>query len=210
VWSWTLSTDGRYSVKSAYSSLLKGLTISGIPQGEVLKAVSRVWKSWGPSKVIVFSWQLLLDRIPSRSNLLRRGVPLSVRGVRCVFCHVSLESATHMFLSCPSFFPVWYQVARWLGWVFVMPMGIAQHFQAFTGLGWGKRVRLGLLLVWHVVIWTIWVSRNDLIFVGGLLREEPVVDRVKLLAWKWFRVKCPASSCSLYEWEVQPVLCWNR
>ena len=35
------------------------------------------------------------------------------------------------------------------------------------------------------------------------------MDKVKLLAWKWFMAKCPASSCSLYEWEVLPVLCLN-
>jgi len=86
-------------------------------------------------------------------------------------------------------------------------MGLAQQFQAFTGLGGGRRVRPGLLLVWHAVIWTIWVSHNDLIFAGSLLREEPVVDKVKLLAWKWFRAKCPASSYSLHEWELQLVLC---
>jgi len=73
-----------------------------------------------------------------------------------------------------------------------------------------RRVRLGLLLVWHAVIWTICASWNDLIFVGGLLCEEPVVERVKLLAWKWFQAKCHASSCSLYEWEVQPILCLNQ
>ena len=112
MWSWTLRPDGRYSMKSAYSSLLNGLSVSSIPQGEVLKAVSRVWKSWAPSKVIVFSWQLFLDRIPSSSNLFRRGVPLLVGGVGCVFCHVPLESATHLFLSCSSFFPVWYEVVR--------------------------------------------------------------------------------------------------
>ena len=65
-----------------------------------------------------------------------------------------------------------------------MPLRLPQQFQAFTGLGGGMIVRLGLLLVWHAVISAIWASRNDLIFVGGLLREEPVVDRVKLLAWK--------------------------
>jgi len=59
----------------------------------------------------------------------------------------------------------------------------------------------------HAVIWTIWASQNDLIFAGGLFREELVVDRVKLLAWKWFMAKCSASSYSLYEWEAQPVLC---
>jgi len=33
--------------------------------------------------------------------------------------------------------------------------GLAQQFQAFTGLGGGRRVRSGLLLVWHVFIWAI-------------------------------------------------------
>jgi hypothetical protein len=32
---------------------------------------------------------------------------------------------------------------------------------------------------------------------------------VKLLAWKWFLAKCPASFCTYHEWEVQPVLCWH-
>ena len=90
------------------------------------------------------------------------------------------------------------------------PLGLAQQFLSFTGLGGGKRVRLGLLFVWHAVIWTIKTSRNDFIFSGGTLSEEPVVDRVKLLAWKWFLAKCPASSCTYHEWEVQPVLCWQR
>jgi len=209
-WSWTSNPDGRYSVKSAYSHLFKALPAAGIPKGVVLQAASAVWKSWAPSKVIVFSWQLLLDRIPSRSNLIRRGVHLPIDGRGCVFCDGSSESSVHLFLSCPSFFPVWYQVSRWLGWEFVMPLGLALQFQAFTRLGGGRRVRLGLLLVWHAVIWTIWASRNDLIFAGGALREEPVVDRVKLLAWKWFQTKCSASPCSLYEWEVQPVLCLYR
>ena len=151
--------------------------------------------------------------IGSLRKIILLGAGFPSGGVGCVFCPmggVPSETAVHMFLSCLSSFLVWYQVARWLGWELVMPVGLAQQFEAFTGLGRAKRTRLGLLLVWYAVIWTIWASRNDLIFVGGLLREEPVVDRVKLLAWKWFRTKCLASSCSLYEWEVQPVLCWNR
>ena len=30
VWSWTISPDGRYSVKSAYSNLMKGLPAAGV------------------------------------------------------------------------------------------------------------------------------------------------------------------------------------
>jgi len=154
-WSWSHSPDGRYSVKSAYSMLIKRLPAVGAPQGEALFAVARVWKSWAPTKVVVFSWQLLLDRIPTRSNLVQCGVPLLEGGLGCGFCLAPSESSVHLCLSCPSIFPVWYQVSRWLSWVFVPPFGLAQHFQAFSGLGGGKRVRLGLILVWHAVIWTI-------------------------------------------------------
>jgi len=97
-WSWTLCHEGRYSVKSAYSHLLKGLPSSGAPEGDTLRAVSRVWKSRAPSKVVVFSWQLILDRIPTRLNLVNRGVPLLDGGLGCVFCDAPSESST---------FPAW-------------------------------------------------------------------------------------------------------
>ena len=147
VWSWAYSSDGRYSVKSAYSLLINGLSATGGPQGDTLRAVRRVWKSWAPSKVVVFSWQLILDKIPSRLNLVRRGVPLPESGLGCIFCDESSESSVHLFVSCPSTSPVWYQVSKWLGWEFVIPLGLAQLFQVFTGLGGGKRVRSGLILV---------------------------------------------------------------
>lgn len=137
VWSWNLSPDGRYYVKSAYSHLIKVVSAAGTPVGVALQVFSAVWKSWAPSKVIVFSWQLLLDRIPSRSNLIRCGVQLSIDGRGCVFCNGPFKSSVHLFISCPSFFLVWYQVSRWLGWEFVMPLGLAQQFHAFTGLGGG-------------------------------------------------------------------------
>jgi len=47
-----------------------------------------VWKSWAPSKVCVFLWKLLLDRIPTRMNLLRHGVLRDQEASLCVFCGV--------------------------------------------------------------------------------------------------------------------------
>jgi len=115
--------------------------------GKVLQAVSQVWKSRAPSKVVFFSWQLILDRIPTRLNLSHCGVPLPTRDLGCVFCDAPSESSVQLFLSCPSILPVWYQVSRWLGWEFVIPMDLAQLFLCFTSLGRGKRVMIGLLLV---------------------------------------------------------------
>lgn len=59
--------------------------------------------------------------------------------------------------------------------MYVSPLGLAQQFLSFRGLGSGKRVRLGLLLVWHAVIWTNWNSRNDIIFSG----TRPVLESLR-------------------------------
>ncbi|GAU39045.1 hypothetical protein TSUD_60010 [Trifolium subterraneum] len=103
--------------------------------------------------------------------------------------------------------PIWYRVSRWVGIEYVSPNSIMQIFESFLGLGVGRQVRLGLILVWHAVVWTIWNSRNDIIFAGGSSTIDILVDKVKLYSWKWFLGKNPDSPCSLYEWEVQPRLC---
>jgi hypothetical protein len=106
-------------------------------------------------------------------------------------------------------FPDWYCVSRWLGIEYVRPNNIMQVFESFFGMGVGRWVRLGMILVWwHVVVWTIWTSRNDMIFAVGSSTIENLMDVVKLSFWKWFLGKNSNSLCSLYEWEVQPLLCY--
>ena len=81
-----------------------------------------------------------MDQTPTRFNLVRRGVPLPDDDLGCVFCNAPSESSVHLFLLCPSILSVWYQVSRWLGWEFVCPLGLAQQFLSFTGLGGGRRL----------------------------------------------------------------------
>ena len=126
VWFWTHSPIGHYSVKLAYSNLIKGLPASGIHAGVVLQAVSRVWTSWAPSKVVVFSWQLLLDRIPTRSNLIRWGVPLPTGGVGWgVFLWCCWPSGASFFFWCTFFFRGGEPPASLVGlWVFPLGDGL--------------------------------------------------------------------------------------
>jgi hypothetical protein len=35
-------------------------------------------------------------------------------------------------------------------------------------------------------MWTIWKSRNDIFFSEWIFSVECLVDRMKLLSWKWF------------------------
>jgi len=72
--------------------------------------ITLVWKSWASFKVRVFSWQLLLDRIHTRMNLLRRGVMRDQEVSLCVFCGVEVETVSRLFVTCGVGSRVWYEI----------------------------------------------------------------------------------------------------
>jgi hypothetical protein len=106
--------------------------------------LARVWDSRATSKVIIFSWQLLQDRIPIRQNLRRRRVMVGAFNSSCVFCGMVEESVDYLFVSCDRVLPIWYRVSRWLEIEYVSPNTIMQVFESFFGLGVGCRVQLGI------------------------------------------------------------------
>ncbi|GAU23386.1 hypothetical protein TSUD_334340 [Trifolium subterraneum] len=165
-WCWRHEIGGSFSVKSAYLVLEDKARLQRPLPGIDFLNLARVWDSWATSKVIVFSWQLLQDRIPTRQNLRRRQVLVGATDSSCVVCGAVEESVDHIFVSCDRISSVWYRVSRWLGVEYVSPSSIMQVFESFFGLGVGCRVRLGFILVWHAVVWTIWTSRNDIIFAA--------------------------------------------
>ncbi|GAU42324.1 hypothetical protein TSUD_25500 [Trifolium subterraneum] len=206
-WVWKHDATSTLSVKSAYTMLESTLGVSVQSSVASSHVLPKVWKSHAPSKVIVFPWQLLQDMISTRQNLFRRHVIRDLSNTSCVFCENTIESVDHLFITCELSSSVWYSVVRWLGVQFVLPRGIIGLFELFLEIGVGRRAYLGWLLIWHVVIWLIWNSRNDLIFARGTSSVDFLVERVKLFSWKWFMAKNPGILCSFYEWGVQPILC---
>jgi hypothetical protein len=156
-WSWKHDPSGFYSVKSVFL-VLGCLTVDeAIFSVEEKRLLPKVWKTWSPSKVAVFSWQLLQDRFPTRQNLWQRGVIGDANAISsvCVLCGVELESADHLFSSCNQISQIWYNILRWLGVELVPPRGILRFFEAFLGTGRCKNDRLGWLLIWQTIVWTI-------------------------------------------------------
>lgn len=71
-WAWRLEEGGVFFVKSAYKKLVS-MESQTVTMGEEEKKVfGQVWKSLAPSKVVAFSWKVLLNRIPMCLNLSRR------------------------------------------------------------------------------------------------------------------------------------------
>ncbi|KAJ9566373.1 hypothetical protein OSB04_002339 [Centaurea solstitialis] len=89
-WSWALECNGNFSVASLRHALDDmSLRRSGICT-KWLKAV--------PAKVRLLNWRVKLNKLPTKDNLLTRGVILD--NSLCAFCSDDIESKDHIFRDC--------------------------------------------------------------------------------------------------------------
>jgi hypothetical protein len=92
-------------------------------------------------------WRLLRDRLPTKSNLVTRGV-ISPEAAMCVSSCDTVESAQHLFLLCPTFASLWSLVRDWIGFMGVDSNVLSDHFVKFvhlTSVGKARRSFLQLI-----------------------------------------------------------------
>ncbi|GKV08691.1 hypothetical protein SLEP1_g20289 [Rubroshorea leprosula] len=94
-WEWIHSKGGQYSTKIAYQMLSTQRR-----EPEEAKIFKRVWNPIIPSKVDAFNWKALLDRIPTKLNLIKRGIIKDMAEEKCVLCEEKNEDFIHLFLNC--------------------------------------------------------------------------------------------------------------
>jgi hypothetical protein len=166
LWKCEIGDDGVYSVKDGYwflsENFLPHLNLN-IDCRRVLKGI---WDSFSPLKVVIFYWKLMLERLPTRRNLVIRGMLDVHSSPCCVWCPLVEEFESHLFFTCPIAVEVWTAVLAWLGLVSVVPGNAFQSFESF-GVPFRNKLRIkGLNLLWQTVVWSIWLARNALIFEG--------------------------------------------
>lgn len=162
-----------------------------------------VWNKLAPLKVSAMAWRLLRDRLPTTSNLIRRGVPIHLENQRCYYCNHQEEIAQHLFMSCPRAVEVWTACYQWMGIPFASHINVKDHFLIHSGLIQGKKGTNFLVCVWECVVWSLWKARNNFIFKGRESSSISIVGEVKGRIWNWCLAKnfihCNASfSCCYY------------
>ncbi|KAI5392580.1 hypothetical protein KIW84_077107 [Lathyrus oleraceus] len=93
---------------------------------------------------------------------------------------------------------VWEQIYKWLDMPFQFELDASgTNYNSFGFILKGKVQRNILLFVWVTVCWIVWLSINEIVFQGAVVRIVDVVDRIKVLAWNWFatRTKCVEAYC---------------
>ncbi|GAU27881.1 hypothetical protein TSUD_159750 [Trifolium subterraneum] len=210
VWKCHHSIGGLFSVNSLYKFLYGVVTHPIHLDPDLVHDLGCLWKSLAPSKVIIFSWQLLLHRLPTRVNLAKRGIVEQDSNSFCTLCPMSLESEEHLFGGCAFASAIWRKVFIWVGWGGVVPTDPVEIFKKFSRGGAGGKGVKGLVAVWHVVVWAIWRARNDLTFNAKVPTVEDVLQSIMTLSWKWNLEKKKGGGCSLYEWKTFPMDCITR
>ncbi|GLT51327.1 hypothetical protein SLA2020_247500 [Shorea laevis] len=136
-WRWIHDLDGRYETKKAYKFLA--------PTEQILEEQwsKLIWNRLVPSKVTFFGWRLCLDKLPTKWNIKKRGIPLQEEQLICVLCKDTVEEADHLFCMCKKAWIFWVEVLQWWGMETVIPnnvLGVANIFVHDLGRIIGKEM----------------------------------------------------------------------
>jgi hypothetical protein len=150
----------------------------------VLVAINKLWKIDVPSKIHVFGWRLLLDRLPTRSALNHRGILLNSDGLPCIFYLSHVEDRGHLFFSCSFSKGIWEAFYNWLGKSFSTGVEGWNNYSRFGDL---VKVKKGGGRVSHLIClatsWSILKLRNNVIFTSVLPDASILLNDIKYFAW---------------------------
>ncbi|GKF61941.1 RNA-directed DNA polymerase, eukaryota [Tanacetum coccineum] len=111
-WICDLSGDGAFRVKEVHS-LLDNILLPSFD-------VSTRWVKFIPIKINIFAWRARLDRLPTRSNLVRRGVVMDSN--LCPVCGLVTEDIAHILFRCDLAGLTFRKICHWweLDWKVLM------------------------------------------------------------------------------------------
>ncbi|GJZ59364.1 RNA-directed DNA polymerase, eukaryota, reverse transcriptase zinc-binding domain protein [Tanacetum coccineum] len=121
-WQWSLDVSAGFSV-AFVRSLIDSNTLD-------TDSNATRWNHSIPTKANVFIWRLMLNKLPSRVNLDRKGI--DVGSILCPIFQVDVETINHIFFSCDMAMDLWDKLARW--WELDIPV-CANIWEWFEWLG---------------------------------------------------------------------------
>lgn len=114
-WQWLFDPSKGYSVRGVCHMP----TTLELPLTPIIVSDS-IWHKAAPLKVSLFVWRLLRNQIPTKDNLLRRGI-IQSDSLLCVSGCGAEESVDHLFMRCNFFGSILHAIRHWTGIVYVDP-----------------------------------------------------------------------------------------
>lgn len=156
------------------------------------------WNNWVPIKINVFNWKLSMNRLPTRSLLVTRGIIPAT--MECVNCGFNIETINHVFFSCPMASDLWSLCGRWCGLV------IPDFFTWTDWNTWLRELRMTcqkkklLEAICLVLMWAIWMFRNSTCFAKQKPKKGDLFHNVVLKSFLWISNRCRKFSFVWANW----------
>nr|GEX54224.1 RNA-directed DNA polymerase, eukaryota [Tanacetum cinerariifolium] len=174
-WVCDLNGDGTFRVKDVRNVLDECF----LPKADV----STRWVKFVPIKINIFAWKVVLDRLPTRVNLVNKNV--AMESVLCPLCVADLEDTSHLLFNCSLARDVTRLVCRWWN------LGVHSFSSYANWLDWFKYFRIGSKLkvilegTFYVTWWSLWNIRNQTLFGSKKPRKESIFDDIVLRVFNW-------------------------
>ncbi|GAU15917.1 hypothetical protein TSUD_41400 [Trifolium subterraneum] len=200
-WQWQPDLEGGYTVRCAYHLLTEQETV---PLGA---AAGLIWHPRVRLKVSILAWRLLRDRLPTKANLITRGI-LPPEAHLCVSGYGAVESAQHLFLSCSMFGSLWSHVSSWIDPSLVIAQTLSDYFVQFTSSAGDSRGRRSFMqLIWLACVWVVWTERNHRLFRGSADTSLHMLDKIKTFSYRWLRANSSTLALNCHSWWSSYMLC---
>ncbi|GKA99757.1 RNA-directed DNA polymerase, eukaryota [Tanacetum coccineum] len=179
-WVCSISGDGSFSVKDIRNSL-DDLFLPSWPE-------PTRWVKSIPIKINVFTWRARRDCLPTRSNLIRRGISLD--SDNCPICCSTGEDASHVFFQCELAQAVMRYICRWWDLEWQQWSSFSEWNQWFSNLRITFNSKSLLEGVFSVAWWSIWLFRNRLLFGDKPPSRSTIIDDIVSSSFLWIKNRC--------------------
>ncbi|GJZ77394.1 RNA-directed DNA polymerase, eukaryota [Tanacetum coccineum] len=186
-WTCDLTSDGEFRVKEVRNAIDNLF----LPSQDI---VTR-WVKYVPIKVNIFIWRARQDCLPTKTNLVHRGV--NVESCICSTCSSDEEDINHSLFCCNLAQQILVRICRWWD---IQAIGWSSFQEWYT---WFESIRLPLKVksmlegVFFVAWWSIWRFRNQIIFDDIHPRRSVIFDDIVFRAFNWCNSRCH----KVFTWE---------
>nr|GEV36114.1 RNA-directed DNA polymerase, eukaryota, reverse transcriptase zinc-binding domain protein [Tanacetum cinerariifolium] len=118
------------------------------------------WVKFVPIKINVFAWKVMVNALPTRSNLSRRGI--DIQSIFCPMCDCGTESMDHVFARCDLTRNLGRLISNWWNTPFEEVDSIAAWKSWFSSIRLAPNLKLIFEGVWYTMWWHVWTYRNKL------------------------------------------------